>query len=43
MSPTLTNSRSQTIQPEEEPENIKKWREQHEELIKKKGYLFSHK
>jgi len=37
-SPTLSNSRSQSIQPEEEPEKIRKWREQQKELIEKKGF-----
>lgn len=37
VSPTLSgNSRSQSIQPEEEPEKIRKWREQQKESIAKK-------
>lgn len=39
ISPTLSTSRSQSIQPEEEPEKIRKWREQQKELIEKKGFL----
>lgn len=39
-SPTLSNSGSQSIQPEEEPEKIRKWREQQKELIEKKGFHY---
>ena len=40
VSPTPSgNSRSQSILPEEEPEKIRKWREQQKESIAKKGWI----